>query len=227
MCLLVVLQAEYLRQHSLPCKLPRLPQKLFPPFLCFAYPFLGTQMSAVVTYCREASGSDGCHKEGGSCWRRSASSVIQTPLLNSHFLGTYIPVWLTFKQAKSQPNRWAGWQATKTLWMYIVWVWRVKLPVRNIQVAARHTATWQQCRDMPWTANFELLSSATAASIDRKSTVTWHCSWPRLGGIQEGIAMERRDQQKNVFPLMKGLSPFPVMIPSSITEDFYTGWGKQ
>lgn len=69
--------------------------KLFPPFLCFVYPFLGTQMSAVVTYCREASGSDGCHNGGGSYWRCSASSVMQTPLLNSHFLApTPLSDWL-------------------------------------------------------------------------------------------------------------------------------------
>lgn len=60
-------------------------------------------------------------------------------------------------------------------------------------------------------------SSVTAALVDRKSTVNWCCSWPCLGGIQEGIAMERRVQRKSDFPLVKRLSPSPVTIPSCIT----------
>lgn len=67
-------------------------------------------------------------------------------------------------------------------------------------------------------------SCATTAFIDRKSTVKWCCSWPHLGGIQKGIATERRVQWKNDFPLVKGMLSSPIIIPSSITaEDFIQG----
>lgn len=168
MRLLLVLWTEYLQEHSLPCKLPRLTWKLFPPYLCFVYPFLGTQMSAVVTHCREASGSDGCHKGGGSYWRCSASSVMQTPLLNSHFLApTPLSDWLLNGQRVNPTDGLNGWQP-KMLWMYIVWVWGVKLPVRDIQVNAHHTAMWRQHRDMPQIAKFKMSSVFIAAFIDRK-----------------------------------------------------------
>lgn len=149
------------------------------------------------------------------CQQRYADSPSQFT-----FLGTYTPVWLTFKWAKSQSNRWAKWQETKMLWMYIVWVWRVKLPVRDIQVNTHHTAMWRQHRDMPWIAKFKM-SSVTAASIDRKTPVNGCRSRPCSGGIQEGIAMERWVQRKMTFPLTKPLLPSSIMIPSGITgEDF-------
>lgn len=127
------------------------------------------------------------------CQQRYADSPSQFT-----FLGTYTPVWLTFKWAKSQSNRWAKWQETKMLWMYIVWVWRVKLPLRDIQVNAHHTAMWRQHRDMSWIAKFKM-SSVTAAFKDRKNPVNGCHSWPCLGGIQEGIAMERQVQRKMTF----------------------------
>lgn len=147
------------------------------------------------------------------CQQRYADSSSQFT-----FLGTYTPVWLTFKWAKSQSNRWAKWQATKMLWMYIVWVWGVKMPVRDIQVNAHHTAMWRLHRDMPPIAKFKM-SSVTAAFTDKKNTINGCHSWPCLRGIQEGIVMERQVQRRTTFT--KSLLPSSAMIPSGITgEDF-------
>lgn len=67
-------------------------------------------------------------------------------------------------------------------------------------------------------------SCVTAAFIDRKSTVKWCCSWPYLGGIQEGMVMQRRVQRKNDFPLVKGMLSSPIIIPAGITaKDFIQG----
>lgn len=146
------------------------------------------------------------------CQQRYADSPSQFT-----FLGTYTPVWLTFKWAKSQSNRWAKWQATKMLWMYIVWVWGVKLPVRDIQVNAHHTAMWRQHRDMPRIAKFKM-SSVAAAFIDRKNTVNGYHSWP-CWPFQGGIVMARQVQRRMTFT--KSLLPSSIMTPSSIIgEDF-------
>lgn len=223
MCLLVVLQAEYLQQHSLPCKLPRLPQKLFPPFLCFAYPFLGTQMSAVVTYCREASGSDGCHKGGGSCWRHSASSVMQTPLLNSHFLGTYIPVWLTFKQAKSQTQQ-MGWVAGNQDAVNVHC-----LGVES-QIASQEYPSNCPSRSYVTTAQRYAMNSQLWTSIFRNSSI---CRQKTYNNAALQLTTLGRNPGRNhdgeARPAEEYLSSHEgaVMIPSGVTEDFYTRRGKQ
>lgn len=193
-CLLAVLWAESLPQHSLLSKLPRLPQ--IPPLVSSTPCIL-----SVVCRCRlvwpaagrMAAGSNGSPRGGGPCWKDSAGSTLQAALLGSHSLGTYSPVWLTLTRAKNQPNRWAWWQATKALWMHIVWVRGPKLPVRDIQRAARHSPVTTAPSYAP---NRQVLMSFIVAVFGvRRSTVkwcqSWQCSWGIWAGLQQKGAQRK------------------------------------